>query len=218
MSYSNIIFLKDVKSEFRTRVSFNTQLLFTITTLSIILFAVGNESISIPTTISFYWIVSIFAAMSGLSRVFVKEEERGTFLFLFQLASSQSVFIGKLLFNAIFTILVNFFILILFSLFIDTFSANLFFILVMILGSIGIASVSTIVAAIISKVNSSTTLYTVLSFPILIPLLMTLIQASQLSIEGAFFSEMRGHFSFMIGYNISLILISLYLITYLWSE
>lgn len=218
MNSTILIFIKDFKSELRTKVSFNTQLLFTLTTISIILFSIGNEEILQNYTISFYWIVSIFAAMSGLSRVFVKEEERLTNLFLYQLTKSTSVFIGKLIFNLLFTIFVNFLIFILFSVFFEQFNSNFKFFLIIILGSIGIGTVSTIIAAIIAKVNSSTTLYTVLSFPILLPILMTIIQASQLAIENAFLVEIKGHFLFLISYNIALIISSILLFDYIWSD
>ena len=218
MTSALVVFSKDFQSELRTKVSLNTQILFIITTLSIILFSVGDEDILPNYTISFYWIVSIFTAMSGLSRVFVKEEERNTNLFLFQLVKPTSVFIGKLIFNTLFTLFVNLFIMILFSIFFNYFKINLFFILVVFFASIGVATISTIVAAIISKVNSSTTLYTVLSFPILIPILMTTILGSQLAVEGAFFSELRGHLLFLISYNVALLFTSIFLFTFIWGE
>lgn len=103
------IFLKDLKSEIRTRYALNALLMFVVVTISMILFATAGEVMSGELLSGLLWVVIFFSAMSGLSRTFVSEEDRGTVIFL-QLATRPSVvYFGKLLFNLVLIFGINFF-------------------------------------------------------------------------------------------------------------
>ena len=65
------VFLKDWRSELRTRYAVSALLMFVITTISIILFSLGSEGASPDALSGMLWVVVFFAAMSGLSRTFV---------------------------------------------------------------------------------------------------------------------------------------------------
>ena len=67
---------KDAASEFRTRYALNSLFLFTVTTLSIILFAFQSSPVPLQVHAGLLWVLIFFAAMSGLSRAFITEEER----------------------------------------------------------------------------------------------------------------------------------------------
>src|SRR3972149_5407701 len=170
-SYS--LFKKDFHSELRTRYAINSLAMFIIVAISVILFSIGNETISESLTGGLFWVVIFFTSMSGLSRVFVSEEERGTSLTLQLIASPSTVFSGKLLFNLILVFAMNTVIAILYSALFEAFVIKNFglFLVSFILGNIGLAFASTIIAAIISKAGAKGTLYPVLSFPILLPLI-----------------------------------------------
>ena len=96
---SYALFQKDFNSELRTRYAVNSLAMFILVALSVILFSIGNERISSALTSGLFWVVIFFTAMSGLSRAFVSEEERGTSLTLQLIASPSTIFTGKLLFN-----------------------------------------------------------------------------------------------------------------------
>ena len=96
---TSAIFSKDIKSELRTRYALNALVMFVITTLSIILFALGGEAASSELMCGVLWIIIFFSTMSGMSRSFVSEEERGTVLTLQLMTRPSTVFFGKLFFN-----------------------------------------------------------------------------------------------------------------------
>src|ERR1041385_8475845 len=198
------IFLKDFRSELRTRYALNALVMFVITTLSIILFALGNETVSAEILSGVLWIIIFFSTMSGLSRTFVSEEERGTVMTLQLISRPMTVYVGKLLFNIVLLFSLNIFTIILYLLIISNFAVQnyLIFIPTMVLGTFGLASASTIIAAIIAKANTKGTLYPVLSFPILLPLLLTVINATKMAVEGATFMEAVGEFQVLISYLI----------------
>ena len=214
------IFLKDSHSELRTRYALNALFMFVVTALSIILFSLGSESISQDILAGILWVIIFFSSMSGLSRTFVSEEERGTVLTLQLISSPTPVYVGKLIFNFILTLSLNVVISLLYMLLINNFvvaSADIFWTTIF-LGSCAIASSSTIIAAIIAKANTRGTLYPVLSFPIMLPMLMTVIKATQLSLEGAFFTEALGEFQILISYTVVIVAVSVILFEFVWKD
>jgi heme exporter protein B len=211
---------KDIKSELRNRYSINSLLLFVLVTITIILFSIGLEDVSPSVLAGMFWIVMFFAASSGLSRTFVSEEERGTSLSLKLVASGGTIYFGKLLFNIILMLFLTIFICIFYLFFMNHFVINnyLIFILTLLFGSIGLASASTIIAAIISKASSKGTLYPVLSFPILLPLLIIVIGLTKSAQDGEAFSMVYNQFLLIISYSGILITVSYLLFDFIWKD
>jgi len=214
------IFLKDWHSELRTRYAISALVMFVVTTISVMLFAIGSEGAPPEVLAAMLWVVIFFGAMSGLSRTFVSEEERGTTMTLQLLAPPSAVLFGKLLFNLVLIIALNAFTVLLYSLFITGFVIKTLsiFSLTILLGSIGLAASSTIIAGIIAKANTKGTLYPVLSFPILLPLLLTVINATRLAAEGAFFEEAFGEFQILVSYIVVVVTVSYLVFDYIWKD
>lgn len=214
------VFIKEFVSEFRTRYALNALLMFVVTTLSIILFSIGAESPSIDILAGTLWIVIFFSAMSGLSRTFVAEEERGTALLLRLHVNSSSVLFGKLLYNLVLIFVLSVIIAASYLLLIKEFVIQSYeiFWLTILLGSFGLASASTILAAIIAKANTKGTLFPVLAFPILLPLLLTCINATKLAAEGAFFTEAIKEFQILISFTVVMIATSTLVFDFVWND
>lgn len=210
---------KDFSSELRTRYAVNALLMFIIVVISIIKFSFGEEKISSDMNAGLLWIIIFFSTSNGLSRVFTSEEERGTSLILKLTAESRSVMLGKLLFNTILTFVINLLIIVFYilitGLIIKNFAA---FAVTMSLGNLGLSAVMTIIAALISKASSKGTLYPVLSFPLLLPLLLAAISATLLSIEGASFGGIAGELQMMGSYFIVIVTASFLLFDFIWNE
>ncbi|MEK6649399.1 MAG: ABC transporter permease, partial [Bacteroidota bacterium] len=92
------------------------------------------------------------------------------------------------------------------------------FLLTVLFGSIGFAASATILAAIIAKANSRGTLYPVLAFPVLIPLLMTVMNATERSLAGEQLAEAAGDLQVLVGYCFIMIAGSFLLFDYVWNE
>ncbi len=214
------IFIKEFVSEFRTRYAINALLMFVVTTLSIILFSVGAESPPQDVLSGTLWIVIFFSAMSGLSRTFVAEEERGTSMTLRLLVNSSSVYIGKLLYNFLLILFLSLIIAASYLVLLKEFSVKSYdiFWITIVLGSAGLASASTILAAIIAKANTKGTLFPVLAFPILLPLLLTCINATKLSTEGAFMDEAIKEFQILISFTVVMVATSFIVFDFVWKD
>jgi heme exporter protein B len=87
-----------------------------------------------------------------------------------------------------------------------------------VLGSLGFAASATIIAAIIAKAGARGTLYPVLSFPILIPLLMTVMNATTRALAGEPFLNAVGELQVLIGYLLVMVGGSYLLFDYVWKD
>lgn len=214
------LFLKDLYSEIRTRYAVNALLMFIVVAISVILFAIGQEKITPFLSGGLLWVVIFFSAMSGLSRAFVSEEERGTVLTLQLLASPMTVFSGKLLFNIILVFAMNIVIALLYSALFDSFAIQNYdlFILAFLLGNIGMAAASTIIAAIIAKAGSKGTLYPVLSFPILLPLVLILVEVTKFSMENVTVEEAFVELAVLFCYDVVMFSASFMLFDFIWKD
>jgi heme exporter protein B len=210
---------KDFNSEIRTRYSLNGLAMFIIVVISIIKFSLGEEKLSSELHAGLLWIIIFFANSNGLSRVFVAEEDRGTSFVLKLTANSKSVLLGKLIFNTLLSFLINFFVVFLFIVTMDL-KINSFglFVLTVVLGNLGLSGVMTIIAALISKSSSKGTLYPVLSFPLLLPLMLTTINATWLAIEGTDAGQLFGEIQIMVSYSVVIITASFLLFDLVWND
>jgi heme exporter protein B len=217
-SYS--LYKKDWQSELRTRYAINALSMFILVTISVIMFSIGSEKISEYLTGGLLWVVIFFSAMSGLSRAFVSEEERGTTLTLQLIASPSTIFSGKLLFNIVLVFLMNIAITILFSILFESFVINnlQLFLIAFLFGNLGIAISSTIIAAIISKASSKGTLYPVLSFPILLPLILTLLELTKYSMDGKPIEKSFVEIAVLISYDVIMLTASYLLFDFIWKD
>jgi heme exporter protein B len=214
------VFKKDWQSELRTRYAINALAMFILVTISVILFSIGQEKISEHLTGGLFWVAIFFSAMSGLSRAFVSEEERGTTLTLQLIASPSTIYFGKLIFNLILVFLMNITIVILFYLLFESFVILNFYLfsLAMFWGSIGIAVSSTLIAAIISKANTKGTLYPVLSFPILLPLILTLMELTKFAMDGDLISESYAEIMVLVSYDVIMATAGFMLFDFIWKD
>lgn len=181
---------KELRTEFRTRVALNSLGLFALTTLVAVAYAVGPFRIAAedrPFLLSvLLWIVLLFAALAGLDRSFVKEEESHTAPLLRLSASPLVVWAGKLAYNLVLLYVLMALLVPLFAVLMG-FEVELvaWFVLLLMVGGYALAVTATIVAAIISRAITRGALYSVLSLPLLLPLVIFLIQGTAAVSDGS---------------------------------
>ena len=214
------LFRKERNSELRKRYAVNALAMFIIVAISVILFSIGDEKITPELTGGLFWVIIFFTAMSGLSRAFVSEEERGTTLALQLVASPSTIFTGKLIFNTILVFCMNIVIALLYSTLFEAFVLENFvlFLYSFILGNIGLAVSSTIIAAIIAKAGAKGTLYPVLSFPILLPLILTSVRLTIFSMDGISFERAKFELAIVRSYDVIMTTASYMLFEFIWKD
>ena len=213
------LFLKEVKSELRTRYAFNSLLMFSVVTLTAVSFSVGQFALSVQVKSALFWLILFFASMAGLAQVFIKEEESKT-SYLLKLASPPTIiYLGKFLYNWVLLLALQVIIIPLFVIFLNLELVNLaLFLTVSFLGSLALSAATTIIGAIVSKANVKGALFAVLSFPLLIPVLVAGIEGAQLATSGAGFSEAWGQIRLLLSYSVVMLTVSIILFEFVWSE
>ncbi len=214
------ILYKEILSEFRTRYSISTILLFILTTITMIALALVSERMGAELSAGLLWIVIFFASMIGLSKSFVSEEERGTAFLLQVFSSSTAIYFGKLIFNVLLSIFINFFSLVLFFLFANakTVASPNELIIIILISSLAVATSTTIISAIISKASSKNALFPVLSFPILLPIIKLGIDLTVSAFIGTTFNAILSDLQLIIAYIGLITTISYLLFDFIWKD
>ena len=214
------IFEKDVRLELRSRYAINMLLMFVVSSLLLMLFAVGQEPLSQRVESALLWIVVLFAASIGLGRSFVSEEERGTVLMLQLNTIPSTVYAGKFLFNFLLVLVLNLVAVAVLAVLLGMRVAEPGLLaLVVLLGSLGLAGATTLLAAVIARSASHGPLLPVLLFPALVPLLMSVVSATRHALIGeAAWSFARDELTTLVAFAGVVITASVLLFDYVWND
>jgi len=167
------------------------------------------------------WITGLFTAFNAMQKTF-QQEGAGTQLYLYSLASPRAVMLSKALYNAMLVAILNLVSLTFFLLFFgDKMLADidiLQFALGMVLGSSGLGITLTFVSGLAYKSGTGVGLVAILGFPVVIPLLITIVRFTTGAILGMTWLENGLNLLVLIILNGSSLLLSLLLFPYLWRE
>ena len=212
------IFKKEMLSEFRTRYAFNAIIMFSLVTLTVVSFSLGISRPGPEVMAALFWIILFFAAASGLAQVFVKEEEARTAGFLRLYAPATAVLIGKIIFNLFLLICMTVLLVPLYIILLDTVPQNfILFLMGLLLGIIGLAGSTTIIAAIVSRASIKGALFAVLSFPVLLPLLVAAIEITLVSFTGGNFAAAGSALQLLLAYDVVMLTLSIMLFDFVWQ-
>jgi len=211
---------KDLRLEWRSRYALNMLLMFVLSSLLLIAFAIGQDEISARVQSALLWIVIMFSASIGLGRSFVAEEERGTVLLLQLNVPGSQVFAGKLVFNLLMLLAVDLVALIIFALLLNMVIENwTLLILSLMLGSVGLAGATTLLAAIIARASNKGPLLPVLLFPLLVPLLLSVVRASRSALEGGLgFAGAQDDLQVIVLFSGVVITAAVLLFEFVWTD
>jgi heme exporter protein B len=211
---------KDIKSEFRTKYAISALVLFVFTSIVLIYFQTANQKPSVQLVSGIYWVIFFFASLTGLSRSFIQEEERQTDIFLQIALPLESIWIGKLLFNLILSILINITSIALFSLLIPNFEPDSWFNLISgcLVGGFAIASSLTILSALISKASSKNSILPVMAFPVILPAIITASNITSISLGEVLGASIESQFM-NLGLYLGIVLSSSWILfDYIWKD
>lgn len=188
------IFQKEIKCALRNKSSFLTCLMFGVTVIACVSFALQVNVLEAKMQASIFWIALFFTFMSCGEGIFADEVKAGTILALRIYGDGQSVLWGKMLYNAVFLSVMAVVLAPLYIMFMDCDINNLFlFALVLIAGAIGVASSGTLVASLSVSANSGKGIFAILMLPVILPvLLLSVLLTSQLMGAGDFEMQYLG--------------------------
>ncbi len=208
---------KEFMMEFRNKISISSMLLYVISTI-FICYQSFKEVSEIPVWNALLWIIILFSAVNAVNKSFYAEN-KGQQMFFYLLTSPQNIIISKILYNVILINCLTLITYIIYSIMLGNpgnFPLQLWIILV--LGATGIASILTLVSAIAAKTNNNLGLTSILAFPVMVPLIMTVIKAGKNAADLLSFSVNLKYIAVLGGLDILIIGLSFILFPYLWRE
>jgi heme exporter protein B len=226
LSETLAIFLKEFRTEWRTRVALSGVGLFLLSGLTLIGLAFQGRKVDADGAAALLWLLLLFTAATGLGRGFVQEAERGTALALRLHARASAVWVGKFLFNAALLLALSALTapLLFGALAVDIEKAN-FVALggVLGLGSLGVAAVFTTTSALVAQSTArGGALLAALSFPVLVPALFTGVGGTKAALGVSFKmsagSAASGYMTVLVSYAVIAVATSLVLFDYIWND
>ena len=218
------VFWKDLRSELRTRYALNALAMFALTVVLVVSFYLGprlapREPTTAAISATLLWIALFFAALTGLGRVFVHEEEVQTATFLRLNASPLAIFVGKWLLNLLLLGALGIIVTLLLRVLLNMRVVNngLLAITVLLTG-FGLAATITLVGAIIAKASARSALFAALAFPVTFPLLVTAITVTEQALVGASWSMALPQLQGLAAYAVAMTAAALFLFPYVWES
>jgi heme exporter protein B len=210
---------KDLAVEWRTRHGVYTAMLFAVMTVVALALATAGSELTPEAQAGLLWVGLMFAAVTGLARGFVVEEEQGTADLLRLAARPAAVLAGKMLFHFVLLVATEVVLVPLALLLLEmrvvhwgVFAGGLA------LGSIGLAVCVSISGALVARASSRGALVGVLSLPVMIPLIALAVATTKASLGAAEVAAgLRGIVG-MLGWSVALGAAGFWLFDTVWRE
>ena len=183
-----IVVWKDLTIEGRSKETLNALLFFSLLLLFLFQFALGPDRERLASVLpGLLWLGFILSGLLGLGRTFVGERENDCWDGLRLAPGDKSaIYLGKLAGNLLLMLLVETTLLALFAVFfnVDIGPAVPGLALVVGLGTIGLAAIGTLFAAMTAQVRARELLFPVLLLPVQVPILLGTVKATEAVLLG----------------------------------
>jgi len=215
------LIIKELQLEWKQKYAINGLLLYVLCMVIVIAMAFlkGGESILDAQTWNvMFWLIMLFASINAVAKSFMGESE-GQLMYMYGLANPSAIIIAKTIYNALLLMVMGIFAFA-FSVLLNKMTiANISLFLFSILsGCVAFATNLTMVSAIAAKTENKSTLLAVLSFPLVVPILLTLIRISQQAIAGFGAADVMNRFILVWGISAMLMAVSVVLFPFIWRD
>jgi len=222
---------KDLAAELRSRELLSAMLVFALLVILIFNFALELDARTrysvteldartrYSVTAGVLWVTFAFAGTLGLNRSMAMEKDRGCLDGLLLAPVDRSaIYFGKVVGNLIFMLLVEGFVLPVYSL---LYNINLFIpglIGVILLGSLGYVVVGTLLASMAVQTRTRDVLLPILLFPVVIPLFIAAVKASAGCLQGLDMAEIWPWLNLLIVYDLLFTAVAFMVFDYVVEE
>lgn len=210
-----VLFLKELKIEWRQRYAINGILLQMTT--AIFICYLSFQAMETATWNALFWLLLLFISVNAIAKSFIAERS-GRLLYYHYTVSPMAVIISKLLLNVLIAVVLAAISLFFFNFLLGGPDINFTrFALVALLFAIGLSALFTLLSAISSKSGNGNLLMPVLSFPIVIPLFIVTMSASKkvmTNMMELFWKDL----GILLLLDVMILMLALVLFQYLWQE
>ena len=179
---------KDVLVERRSKETVNAVLFFSVLLLFVFEFTLGADRERLAAVLpGLLWLGVLLAGLLGLGRSFVLERENDCWeALLLTPGDKGAVYVGKLVGNLLLMAIVETVVLALFIVFLNVDASRALpgLLVVLALGTLGIAAVGTLFGAMTAHVRARELLFPVLLLPVLVPVLLGIVKSTEALLAG----------------------------------
>ena len=177
---------KDVRLEIRSRDTIVSALIFGLIVVVVFNFGLNRTPGSLaPVAPGLLWVAYGFVGVLAMNRAFAREQEQGALDGLLAApVSRDAVFLGKMLGTLAFMLVIEVVLLPVFAVMLGLPTLSPTLGLIILLATVGFATVGTFFAAIAAQTRSREILLPVLFFPVIVPVLIAAVEATALVLQG----------------------------------
>lgn len=167
------------------------------------------------------WVVLIFSAINSTSKNF-SQYNRGRFIYLYSVTKPEYFILAKIIYTTLFMLGLTAITVLVYGLFLGfepLQKANLnLFLLTLLLGTIGFASILAFMSILAVKANASNAVTAILSIPLLIPLIISINELCALAINDLPWKFAYNSLMVASACDLLVIAMAYLLFPYLWRE
>jgi len=199
-----VIAWKDILSEFRTREIISSVLVFAGLVLVIFNFAFsGSRQEMLALAPGILWVTFAFAGVLSLNRSFIQEREENCLEGLMVCPiSREAIYLGKMLSSLFFMVIIEAAVLLVFGLLFNVNVITLPMVMLTLLATIGFAAIGTLFSALAVNTRAREMVLPILFFPIVSPVIIAAVNASELMLNGAVWSEMASWIGIIAAFDV----------------
>jgi heme exporter protein B len=216
------IIWKDVVAELRTKEMFSAMFVFAVLVIVVFNFAfelrVSGERVR-EVAPGALWVAFAFSGVLGLNRAFVMEKDRGCLEgLLLAPVDHTAIYFGKAFSTMLFMLVVEALVLPIFTAF---FGVNLFdlrLVLVVVLGTVGFASVGTVLSAMTAQTRAREVLLPILLLPVAAPVLIAAVKATAGILDGRATGEILRWLQLLLAFDVIFLAVAFMTFDYVVKE
>jgi len=209
---------KEFQLEFRQKSSMAGVLVYVIGTIFVSALCF-KAKVDKPTWNALFWVITLFTSVNICGKSFLKETG-GQALFNYLHYPPLKFIFAKILFNMILMLVLSLVTFFFYAFFIRNEVENMsLFLLILLLASTGLGGVLSLMSAIAAKASAGFGIMSILSFPVLMPLILVIIRLSKMAVDGIEWAGVSTQLLLILGaLNLLTLALSFLLFPYLWRD
>jgi heme exporter protein B len=197
---------KDIVAEVRTKEMFSAMFVFALLVIVVFNFAfdlrVTGEQVR-QVAPGALWVAFAFSGVLGLNRAFVLEKDRGCLEgLLLAPADHTAIYFGKMISTMLFMLVVEAFMLPVFTALFGVSLFDLRLLLIVVLGTLGFAGVGTILSAMTAQTRAREVLLPILLLPVAAPVLIAAVKATAGVLDGLTMLDIARWLQLLVAFDI----------------
>ncbi len=213
----SILIKKEWQLEMRQRFAVAGLLLYVVSTVFVCYLSFG-QIIQAETWNALFWIIILFASLNAVAKSFVQDSD-ARYLYFYMMASARAIVLSKIIYNSALILALAFVGFVVFLMFMGNLVVHMpLFILALLLGALGFSSILTMVSAISARSGNNFALMAILSFPLMLPMLLSLMKLSAMSLGMQELVNIWGICLVLILLTAISVVLAFILFPYLWRD